>query len=102
MMKQYYYQEDGKSLGPYSKEEINEKRLAAGTYVWYTGLDSWVKIENVPELITSIESAKPKSRNYKPIIISIISILAIFILSGTIMSDYRAKNEIRNNRNKHL
>lgn len=44
-MKQFYYQSNGQSYGPYSASEIVDKKLPKGTYIWYEGLDSWILIE---------------------------------------------------------
>lgn len=60
-MKQYYYQDAGKALGPYTKEEILAKELRSGTYVWYPGLEAWVRIETIPELIAPTPKAIKKS-----------------------------------------
>ena len=45
-MKQFYYQSNGRSYGPYSASEIVDKKLPKGTYIWYEGLDSWMLIED--------------------------------------------------------
>ena len=92
MMDTYYYQDKGKSYGPFTKKEMISKNLANGTYVWYKGLDSWVPIERVKEL-----------RNYqKNLHIKIITIIVLVIIAiiatGKFLSsinDAKIDNEIR-------
>lgn len=57
-MKDFYYQWNGENNGPYSFNEIVDKKLPKGTYVWYDGLDSWIPIENVPLFRESYKSGK--------------------------------------------
>ena len=57
-MKDFYYQWNGENNGPYSFNEIVDKKLPQGTYVWYDGLDSWIPIENVPLFRESYKSGK--------------------------------------------
>ena len=45
-MKQFYYQSNGQSYGPYSASEIVDKKLPKGTYIWHERLDSWMLIED--------------------------------------------------------
>ena len=59
-MKDFYYQWNGENNGPYSFNEIVDKKLPKGTYVWYDGLDSWIPIENVPLFRESYKSGKWK------------------------------------------
>jgi hypothetical protein len=57
-MKDFYYQCNGEKYGPYSFNEIVDKKLPKGTYIWHDGLDSWVLIENVPLFRESYKSNK--------------------------------------------
>lgn len=57
-MKDFYYQCNGEKYGPYSFNEIVDKKLPKGTYVWYDRLDSWVLIENIPLFRESYKSGK--------------------------------------------
>lgn len=92
MVKQYYYQDEGKALGPFSKEEIIAKGLKNGTYVWYPGLETWVRIEAVPDL------QQPKlTRSYKNKLAIIVScIVALLFIIGLIMNFNNERTEIRN------
>lgn len=48
-MKNYYYEQNGKPIGPVSLEEL-EKKVFWSTLVWREGLDDWVKAKDLPEL----------------------------------------------------
>ena len=50
MNETYYYVADGKSVGPYSIEEIMKKPITPDTYVWTKGLVNWVKLNELPEV----------------------------------------------------
>jgi hypothetical protein len=92
MVKQYYYQDEGKALGPFSKEEIIAKGLKTGTYVWYPGLETWVRIEAVSDL------QKPKQTRSNKNMLAIItsSIVILLFIIGLIMNFNNERTEIRN------
>ena len=94
-MKQYYYQKDGKALGPFSKEEIIGLGLNAGTYVWYTGLEMWVKIETVPELQMIKRRSDINLHKKRSIIIISACILVILLLLGIKTGEGSVREEIR-------
>jgi hypothetical protein len=48
MNETYYYVADGKSVGPYSIEEIMKHPITPDTYVWTKGLVNWVKLNELP------------------------------------------------------
>jgi hypothetical protein len=50
MNETYYYVADGKSVGPYSIEEIMKHPITPDTYVWTKGLVNWVKLNELPEV----------------------------------------------------
>ena len=89
-MKQYYYQEGGKSYGPFTKKEMISKKLPLGTYIWFKGLDSWIPMERAEEF-------KQPKRNIKTIVkiaSAIFSVLVLSLLINTICNT-RFDNEIR-------
>jgi hypothetical protein len=102
-MKQYYYQDAGNVRGPYTKEEIIAKGLRAGTYVWYPGLEVWVRIEAIPELATptpkaihSQTSKAPKNLpSKKTFAIISICIITVLLFIGNKGNEKKIRNEIR-------
>ena len=50
MNESYYYVNDGKSVGPYSIEELMKQPITPDTYVWTKGLVNWVKLTELPEV----------------------------------------------------
>lgn len=91
-MDTYYYQDNGKSYGPFTKKEMISKNLANGTYIWYKGLDSWVPIERMKEL-----RSNHKNRQIKIITIIVLVIIAIIVTCKLLSSinDSKIDNEIR-------
>jgi len=59
----YYALIDGKQSGPYCETElarlINEKKLTKETYIWFTGINEWIKAENIPTIIRLVALAPP-------------------------------------------
>lgn len=92
MVKQYYYQDEGKALGPFSKEEIIAKGLKTGTYVWYPGLETWVRIEAVSDL----QQPKQTRSNKNKLAIITSSIVILLFIIGLIMNFNNERTEIRN------
>ena len=43
MNESYYYVNDGKSVGPYSLEELMKQPITPNTFVWTKGLVNWEK-----------------------------------------------------------
>ena len=91
-MKQYYYQEGGKSYGPFTKKEIRSKNLPDGTYIWFKGLDAWIPIERAEDL-----RKRPKNISTKTLVIVAITAIGITVISSLIstISKSRIDNEIR-------
>lgn len=88
-MDKYYYQENGKSYGPYSIKEMRAKRLPQGTYVWYKGLDAWIPIERVTELNNVKQNNKLKKVTI--ILSSIILVIIACILVRSISNNSVSK-----------
>lgn len=46
--------------GPYSLEQLEEKGLLHDDMVWYDGLQDWVTVDAVPELLPFLKSESHK------------------------------------------
>ena len=46
----YYYIKDGQELGPFTIDELKEKRLRKTTLFWTEGLEDWTTGESIQEL----------------------------------------------------
>ncbi len=57
-MKEYYYLNGKEQLGPFTADQLTEKRLTSETLVWTEGMDNWEKLNEVSELFQLI---KPKA-----------------------------------------
>jgi hypothetical protein len=49
-MTQYYFIQDGARQGPFSKEELSNKRILSNTLVWFHPMKDWIQASDVPEL----------------------------------------------------
>jgi hypothetical protein len=58
-MKHYYYSENDKQVGPFTFEELREKRLKKSTLVWTDELPEWTRADNVDELKDILVSEPP-------------------------------------------
>ncbi|MEA3450844.1 MAG: DUF4339 domain-containing protein [Bacteroidota bacterium] len=59
----YYYEENGKQLGPFTLEEMKSKRIKKTTLVWKDGLQNWVKAEELVEFKAVVVSVPPPLPN---------------------------------------
>ena len=50
MNETYYYVADGKSIGPYSIEELMKQPITPDTYVWTNGMTNWQKLSESQSL----------------------------------------------------
>ncbi|MFA7302035.1 MAG: DUF4339 domain-containing protein [Candidatus Shapirobacteria bacterium] len=50
--KEYYYLDNEDKIGPLSLEKLKKVELSENTLIWYSGLDDWTRIGDVPELIS--------------------------------------------------
>lgn len=64
-MKYYHYAEKGKTFGPFTIEELKQKRLKKETLVWTEGMADWQAAENVDELKEILIAAPPPIRKEK-------------------------------------
>lgn len=54
-MQQYWINQNGEQKGPFTLEQIKELRLSDEDYAWFSGLNDWVKLSQVPELASLLE-----------------------------------------------
>ena len=55
---EFYYSQDGSSLGPVTKDELKGK-INRETLVWFEGLENWKKASEIPELVSLFQSIPP-------------------------------------------
>lgn len=55
IMQQYWINFKGKQDGPFTIDALRDKGLDESAYVWFRGLDDWVKISSVPELASLLD-----------------------------------------------
>jgi hypothetical protein len=63
----YFIHEDGNQSGPYTIEELKQKRISASTPVWTDGLSEWVAASRVTELKEVITQAPPPFTQLNPV-----------------------------------
>ena len=49
-MTKYWIVVDNAHQGPFTAEELAEKKLSGDTYAWYPGLPKWTQLKDIPEL----------------------------------------------------
>lgn len=67
-MKKYYIHQDEQQQGPFSKEELIEKKITRDTMVWFEGVDNWVEATKVDELEDIFKSIPPPIQSKKPMV----------------------------------
>ncbi len=58
-MKKYFIQTSSGQEGPFSLEDLKEKKLDRTTQVWYKELKEWTTIDKIPELSELLENVPP-------------------------------------------
>jgi len=64
MTQEFYIEENGKQVGPFSYDELKTKGIKHDTLVWTEGFETWTKAENVvllKELFRSTPPPLPKT-----------------------------------------
>jgi hypothetical protein len=89
-MKKYYYSNGVDRKGPVSLAElISSGVLTPGTLVWYEGLPSWVRADELPELrdvvsIPSPSGVKPKRAGMiskrSPTVLAVLSCIVLYFI----------------------
>ena len=49
-MRYYYYEQNGIKHGPFTLEELKDKRLSKKTLMWTDGLENWVLAYKINEI----------------------------------------------------
>lgn len=57
-MKEYFFLKEKEQNGPFTIEQLSEKKLTNETLIWTEGMDNWGKLKDIPELVQTL---KPKS-----------------------------------------
>ncbi len=57
-MKEYFYLKGKDQDGPFTVEQLADKRLTNETLIWTEGMENWQKLKEIPELVQTL---KPKS-----------------------------------------
>jgi tetratricopeptide (TPR) repeat protein len=58
-MRHYYYSDNEEQLGPFTLDELKEKRIKKSTLVWTDGLKDWTTADKVDELKEIVFSEPP-------------------------------------------
>ena len=58
-MKKYFYTDGTNNFGPFTLEELQEKRITRETKVWFQELDEWKSAGEIPELTTVFQLSPP-------------------------------------------
>ena len=58
-MKKYFYAINQVQFGPFSLDKILSKNLDKDTLVWFEGLAEWVRLSEIPDLITKSNESLP-------------------------------------------
>ncbi len=58
-MTYYFYQQDSERCGPFTKEELKDKRLLKTTHVWKEGMENWAEAQTLDELKEILVSEPP-------------------------------------------
>ena len=59
MTTQYHYADGENHFGPFTIEELKDKKITKDTLIWYEGLDTWTKAEGIKELDILFKSIPP-------------------------------------------
>jgi hypothetical protein len=71
-MKLYYYAEGEKQLGPYTVEQLGEKKININTLIWAEGMENWQSAKDIPEVYMQLLAKSkpppiPKRTVHEPI-----------------------------------
>jgi len=62
-MKKYFIHNEIEQLGPFSLNELKDKKLTRNTKIWFNGLDGWTNLEDIQELKTLLDEIPPPFEN---------------------------------------
>jgi uncharacterized protein (TIGR02145 family) len=58
-MKEFYYSIEKEQFGPFSLEELKEKKITTEVLVWHEGLENWTKASDIEELAGILKTLPP-------------------------------------------
>jgi hypothetical protein len=61
-MQKYFLHKDGRQLGPYSKEELQQIRITRDTMLWCDGQPDWTEAKDIEELADLFKNQPPPFR----------------------------------------
>ncbi len=76
-MKKYFYSDGTNNFGPFTIEELKEKKITRETKVWFQELGEWKPAGIVPEMDEIFKLVPPPIKKQIQILISIIWIIQI-------------------------
>jgi cytoskeletal protein RodZ len=59
METQYFYTDGNNQFGPFTIDELKEKKITKETSVWFEGIENWTKAGEVPELEVLFKAVPP-------------------------------------------
>jgi hypothetical protein len=59
-MRKYFYTDGVNKFGPFSKDELKSQKIRRNTKVWYYGLEKWIDISEIGELVDIISTIPPE------------------------------------------
>lgn len=65
-MKKYFYAKGEEQFGPFTKDELKDKKIERQTLIWFEGLNDWTKAIEVSELKSLFESMPPPLNSSTP------------------------------------
>lgn len=58
-MKKYFYIENDEQFGPFSIDELKEKKISKSTLIWTENLDNWTEAYKIKEIKNLVSSTPP-------------------------------------------
>lgn len=58
-MKKYFYLDNNNTLGPFTYQELADKKLSRNTMVWFEGQDGWKAAGDIPEVKDAFTATPP-------------------------------------------
>ncbi|MFZ4707882.1 MAG: DUF4339 domain-containing protein, partial [Bacteroidales bacterium] len=58
-MKQFYIHQNDQQQGPFSLEDLKEKKITKETMIWFEGAEGWIPASQVEELKSLLKIIPP-------------------------------------------
>ena len=65
LMKKYYTHNGTNQEGPFSIDDLREKKIAPETQIWYEGISDWKQAKNISELNKIFKKGPPPFKKEK-------------------------------------